>query len=329
MSDDDPGLRDGPEMGMHADAVAPAEYASESVPSAAAPPRRRRALALTAVGLGAAAVAVCLVQLVSASSTGWLVALGLAVAGAICGSVALERREHRPPAIWGVALGGLASVLAIAGVLPPPDLEAHVYGYAAGPASESGEAEAESMPDGTECPAFPEPPDGYEAEFFNGSMYAADLSEKTTADQPVLAYDEAVTLASTATDDELMVMTVAAPVDVTQAAAAGSVDPPRNGVYLAVPVIYSEFSDMALSCIEPAWPSSWWVTDAGDELDLAAVSIPGYPRLEDGGEATDDTALYYDIFDLRPEDAASGLFQIYLLAPDLSQQVVYWGEVSP
>ena len=124
-------------------------------------------------------------------------------------------------------------------------------------------------------------------------------------------------------------MTASAPIDITQAAVDGSIDPPVNGVYLAVKVSYTDPEDPTFACFKPAWPSSWWVTTAGDEIDLATVSVPGYPTLEDGGITTEDSASYYDVFDVSPEAAASGRYQIILLAPDLSKQIFSWGKVQP
>lgn len=340
MSDDNPGNDDPASaeslsVSSDVDGVAAAEHPASSALITEAAPRRRRLLALTALGLGIGAAVVCIGQLVSASPAGWLLTLGLAVAGVVCGVVALERREHRTSAFWAVSVAGLAGIFAVAGMLPQADLEGHVYGYAAGPTPATAEPDAGaaadpgSTTDEAGCPVLPEPPADMDADFYYGAMYAADLDEKATADPAVIAFELPVRLASTATGAEIMSMTADAPIDVTQAAADGSVSPPLNGVYLAVKVSYTDFVDATFACFKPAWPSSWWVADAGDEFDLATVSIPSYPTLEDGGLTTEDSAAYYDIFDVSLEAAASGTFRVVMLAPDLTQQVFYWGEVSP
>ena len=76
----------------------------------------------------------------------------------------------------------------------------------------------------------------------------------------------------------------------------------------------------------PAFPSSWWLAESGEEFELATVSIPEFPTLEDGGvpDPTGDSLVYYDVFDVSPAAAADGSYYTVLLAPDASQQFVYW-----
>ena len=322
MTDDGAGSVDG-----HAAAgstTEPPTVESTGSPPTESRPSPSRTLALIALALGIAAAVSWILSLSfwSSSIAPW-VTVGLAVASVACGAVALERRDHRASAITAVVLAGAVGVFAIAGALPQPDLEAHVYGYAA--PSENAPADAEAA----ECPALPTPPSDFDEELFYGAMYAADLANKTTAAEPVLPYDATVTLAATATEEDIMTMAAGRPIDVTEAAAGASVDPPERGRYIAVPVMYTEPRDEALACFSPAWPSSWWATESGEEIELAMVSIPGYPTLEDGGSATEDSLTYFDIFDVDPEAAASGDFVIYLLNPDLTQQAVYWGDASP
>ena len=318
MSDDDAGPRD--RRAEAGDANGPLTVEAEMPPPATPRPSPNRPMEITALALGIAAAVSCILALSlwNSAAIGLWVAVGLAIAGAACGVAALERRGHHPAAISAVVIASVAGVVAIAGALPQPDLEAHVYGYAAGPDAPPDDADA------SECPGLPDVPAGYDADFFYGAMYAADGPPSGTL---VLAFDATVTLASTATERTLMTMAAGQPIDVTEAAQSAAVDPPERGRYIAVPVLYSEPTD-DLACIQPTWPSTWWATDSGAEIELATVSIPGYPTLEEGGSGTEDSLTYYDIFDVDPEAAASGAFRVVLLNPDLTQQTILWGDAE-
>ena len=229
------------------------------------------------------------------------------------GADAKSKSSSGPAILPMVAL--VIGVVTTAAALPPPDLYAHVYGYADDPGP---------VPD---CPTPSDPPDGTDPGFWEGAFYATELGAQGASSAP-LPFETKVSMSQTATQLPAMSMTVGRPVDATQAAADASVSPPEQGVYLAVAVTYADPGEQAFSCgFSPAFPSSWWLSDAGEEFELATVSIPDFPTLEDGGIAdpTGDSLVYYDIFDVSPAAAAGGSYYTVLLTPEASQQFVSWG----
>lgn len=287
------------------------------------PPESRtsqnRTLALIALALSVAAGVSCLLLLVVPSwnsPIGASVTVVLALAAVLCAIVALERGRKTATAVCAVVVASVVGVLTTAAALPAPDLYAHVYGYA-----------DEPLP-GLDCPTPAPAPDGTESDFWVGAFYATEPSADGVSASAPLAFETKVFMSQTATQMPAMSMAIGQPVDVTQAAADASVPPPESGVYLAVPVTYADPDDEAFSCgFSPAWPTSWWLAESGEQFELANVSIPDFPTLEDGGvpNPTGDSLVYYDVFDVTPGAAAGGSYYTVLLTPDAAEQFVYWG----
>jgi hypothetical protein len=282
--------------------------------------RRTRPGALEVIALALSAVAgvSCLLLLVPAwnSQIGVTTTIILAVAATLCAVVALERRRGTVMATCAVIVALVAGVATTAAALPAPDLYAHVYGYADTP-----------LPD-LDCPTIAPVPAGTDADLWSGAFYATELTGDGLSSSAPLDFETKVFMARTATQMPAMSMAVGGPVDVTQAAADASVPPPQGGVYLAIAVSYADPDEEAFSCsFSPAFPASWWLAESGEEFELVAVSIPDFHTLEDGGvpDPTGQSLVYYDIFDVSPEAAASGSYYTALLTPDASNQFVYWG----
>jgi len=316
MSDDDAGAADENVVPTEATEPLPAEATVESPPESRT--SQGRTLALVALALSATAGVSCLLLLVPAwnSLIGVSVTVVLAFAGVVCAIVALERRRKTAMAICAVIVALIAGVVTTAAALPAPDLYAHVYGYADAP-----------LP-GPDCPPPAPAPNGTDADFWAGAFYATEMWADGVSSSAPFAFETKVFMSQAATEVPVMSMAIGRPVDVTQAAAAASVPPPESGVYLAIPVTYADPDDQAFSCaFSPAWPSSWWLAESGEQFELATVSIPEFPTLEDGGvpNPTGDSLVYYDVFDVAPEAAADGSYYTVLLAPDASEQFVYWG----
>ena len=313
MSDDDAGPA--AESAVAEQAVEPphAEAAGGSHPGASG----SRTLPLIALALSIAAAVGCLLLLVPAwnSRLSVSVTIVLALAAVICAVVVLERGRKSAMAIGAAVVALVAGVAATAAAMPAPDLYAHVYGYADDPGP---------APD---CPTPSEAPDGTDPDFWEGAFYATERGAEAAGSAP-LPFETKVPMSQTATQLPAMSMTVGRPVDVTQAAADASVPAPEQGVYLAVAVTYADPDEQAFSCLfSPAFPSSWWLADSGEEFELATVSIPDFPTLEEGGIAdpSGDSLVYYDIFDVTPTAVAGGSYYTVLLTPEASQQFVSWG----
>lgn len=300
----------------------PSAAGSGMSPGGDATPERRRTrpgtIDLIALALSAAAAVSCLLLLVPAwnSPIGVTATVIVALAAIVFAIVAFERRRKPAMAILAVVVALIAGVVTTAAALPAPDLYAHVYGYADAP------------PPGLDCPTTAPAPTGTDTDFWAGAFYATELWADDVNSSAPFAFETKVFMAQTATEMPVMSMTAGGPVDVTQAAADASVPPPEGGVYLAVPVTYADPDEQAFSCsFEPSFPTSWWLAESGEEFELATVSIPDFPTLEDGGvpNATGESLLYYDIFDVSPEAVTGGSYYTILLTPDASQQFVYWG----
>ncbi|MET0779916.1 MAG: hypothetical protein ABWZ16_00170 [Microbacterium sp.] len=296
--------------------------ASDAPPAGDATPEHRRtrpgAIEVIALALSAAAGVSCLLLLAPAwnSPIGVTATIILALAAVVCAIAAIERRRKTAIAICAAVVALIAGVVTTAAALPPPDLYAHVYGYADVP-----------LP-ALDCPTTAPAPTGTDADLWAGAFYATELWADGVSASAPFAFETKVFMSQTATEMPVMSMAIGRPVDVTQAAADASVPPPEGGVYLAVPVTYADPDDQAFSCaFSPAWPASWWLAESGEEFELATVSIPDFPTLEDGGvpNPTGDSLVYYDVFDITPEAAAGGSYHTVLLTPDASEQSVYWG----
>ena len=279
---------------------------------------RPGAIAVIALALSAAAGLSCLLLLVPAwnSPVGVGTTIILALAAILCAVVALERRRKVAMTICAVVVALIAGIVTTAAALPAPDLYAHVYGYA-----------DEPLP-GLDCPTAAPAPTGMDADFWAGAFYATEPWADDVSNSAPLDFETKVFMSQTATEMPVMSMAVGRPVDVTQAAADASMPPPEGGVYLAIAVTYADPDEQAFACsFSPSFPASWWLADSGAEFELATVSIPDFPTLEDGGvpDPTGQSLVYYDIFDVSPEAVAGGSYYTVLLTPDASQQFIYWG----
>jgi hypothetical protein len=291
------------------DVVAPPPTPVEPDERPSRPPRARRFWAILSAALGVVAVISAAMLIVSpswrATAGLWITAvLVLAAVGA--GIVALERRGHlRGLAIAALSVAAITGVATVAGTLPLPDLEAHVYGY-------------------KNCPILSDHvPEGIDEDAFLTAFYAPALVGVDTDDAPALSFGTPVRMAPTAAVDHdkiIAVFTAGAPIDVTDAAKSH----PDNGAYLAVPVTIEAAND-GLGCFRWQAPPSYWYEYGGKAVEFTTVSIPGYPDIEDGGKSNPDgTFTYYDIFDVTPAAAANGGYELDLLEPDGTIKPVYW-----
>jgi hypothetical protein len=271
---------------------------------------RRAAWLIAAVALGALAALSCILLAVPAWGEGagpWVtVVLALGSIGA--GIVELEHRRGRSGwAVSAVAVAAVAGVVATAGALAQPDLAVHVYGY-----------KDCLMLTGT-------PPEGIDPESFMTAFYAPSLVGVDTTVEPSLAYGTPITVAASADTEstDLATFTAGAVVDVTTSARSS----PEHGVYLAVPVTVEAVNEGALDCFDFHAPPSYWFTYSGDATPYTIVSIPGYPTIDDGGiDNGDGTLTYYDIFDVTPQAAADGGYELDMLEPDGTIKPVFWEE---
>ena len=316
MSDDDSGAADDLIVPTGLIEPPPTDTAGGSPPESTT--TQNRTLALIALALSIAAGVSCLLLLVPSwnSPIGASVTVLLALAAVLCAIVALESGRKTATAVCAVVVALVAGVLTTAAALPAPDLHAHVYGYADAPAPAA------------DCPTAAPAPTGTDSDLWAGAFYATEPWADGVSSSVPLAFETKVLMSQTATQMPAMSMAIGQPVDVTQAADDASVPPPESGVYLAIPVTYADPDDQAFSCgFVPAWPTSWWLAESGEQFELATVSIPDFPTLEDGGvpNPTGDSLVYYDVFDVTPAAAAGGSYYTVLLTPDAAEQAVSWG----
>ncbi|WP_447492286.1 hypothetical protein, partial [Staphylococcus aureus] len=103
-----------------------------------------------------------------------------------------------------------------------------------------------------------------------------------------------ITLQSAGTGQDTLEFTVDNPINVTAAARVASVTPPKNGAYMAVPIVFREIDFKAItdSTGSIAYPPSKWITSSGGYYDVAPnIEIPGYPSLNSAQPTTDGTGV--------------------------------------
>ncbi|CAM5327089.1 hypothetical protein [Leifsonia shinshuensis] len=158
------------------------------------------------------------------------------------------------------------------------------------------------------------------------------LTGKGTSPDSPLAFGTPVVLQSASTGRDTLQFTVNKPIDVTAAAHAASITPPKNGAYLAVPIQSREIdvnaiSDAAGNVTYP--PSQWSSASGGYYYPTPNVEIPGYPSIDTAQPTTDSANInsysYYEIYDVAANDIANGRYAMLLTKPDGTHQVLWWG----
>lgn len=163
-------------------------------------------------------------------------------------------------------------------------------------------------------------------------VYAKGLTGKGTSPESPLPFGTPLVLQSASTGRDALQFTVNNAIDVTAAARAASITPPKNGAYLAVPIKSREIDVKAISDSTGNVnypPSQWSSSGGGYYYPTPNLEIPGYPSIDTAQPTTDstgvDTYQYYEIYDVAAQDITNGRYAMLLTQPDGTHQVVWWG----
>lgn len=162
-------------------------------------------------------------------------------------------------------------------------------------------------------------------------VYARDDSGAGFSPDESLAFGSWLTLQSTVTDADAVRMTIREPIDVTEAARNASLPPPVNGAYLACPVHALVDRDaLAFPGEQVALPWGAFRPNADSSprvfTRLQVGQVPGYPELGDlTGLGTEDSFIYYEIWDVAAESVKEGRCVLGLSPPSGAAQFAHWG----
>jgi hypothetical protein len=168
-----------------------------------------------------------------------------------------------------------------------------------------------------------------EEDYSYPSLSAPELDADGNTLTDPLALGTTITIADDEAGEDVWEMTVGPFEDITADVAANSEETPLYGAFIAVPVELTNVSDDEIDLATYEYvPYSTFVTDDGGEAEMAYIMNPDeYPGIWDAGAAESgtvepgETVLYYEIYDVGVDAAASGA---YVLDLD-SGQSVFWG----
>lgn len=153
------------------------------------------------------------------------------------------------------------------------------------------------------------------------SLYSQELIDSPVTMEHPLPFGAEVVVSELGTRQPVMIVTAEEPLTVTQEAIdAGA--PPPDGDYIAVPV--------AVEVVDPTGvargvtlPDRRWVSHDRPEWP-AALTIPGYPGLDDLDLSGAGVHRVYDFYDTSAFETGQGAYLWWLLGP--GSDGAYWGE---
>jgi hypothetical protein len=168
-----------------------------------------------------------------------------------------------------------------------------------------------------------------EEEYFYPSLSAPELDADGNTLADPLALGTTITIADDNAGEDVWEMTVGPFEDITADVLANSEEAPLYGAFIAVPVELTNVSEEEIDLTTYEYvPYSTFITNDGGEAESAYIINPDeYPGIWDAGAAESgtvdpgETVVYYEIYDVGAEAAASGA---YVLDLD-SGQSVFWG----
>jgi hypothetical protein len=168
-----------------------------------------------------------------------------------------------------------------------------------------------------------------EEDYSYPSLSAPELDADGNTLTDPLALGTTITIADDDAGEDVWEMTVGPFEDITADVLAYSEETPLYGSFVAVPIELTNVGDDDIDLTTYEYvPYSTFVSADGEEAEIAYITNPdGYPDMWEAGAAesgtveTGETVVYYEIFDVGADAAASGA---YLIELD-SGQSVFWG----